>query len=79
LRVERAARASGISTDRAAKRQRREDAVRADMSIQLYGWDPREPARYDLVLNTGTLGAAACADIIVHAYRTKAALTTPTA
>lgn len=78
LRVERAARTAGISTDRAARRQRREDAVRADMSIQLYGWDPREPARYDLVLNTGTLGAAACADIIVHAHRTKAARRTPT-
>jgi cytidylate kinase len=79
LRVERAARTSGISPQRAARRQRREDAIRADMSIQLYGWDPREPSRYDLVLNTGTLGPQACADIIVHAGRTKAARTTPTA
>ena len=79
LRIERAARTGGISPERAARRQRREDAVRADMSIQLYGWDPREPARYDLVLNTGTLDPDACADIIVHAGRTKAAQTTPTA
>ncbi|MEV6489216.1 cytidylate kinase-like family protein [Actinoplanes sp. NPDC051633] len=75
-RVERAARTHGISPERAAKRQRREDEVRADMSIRLYGWDPRDPTRYDLVLNTGTLGLDACVDIIVHAGRVKA---TPTA
>ena len=78
-RVERAARASGISTDRAAKRQRREDELRADMSIRLYGWDPREPTGYDLVLNTGTLGLDVCVDVIVHASRVKAARTAPTA
>lgn len=77
-RVERAARINRISTDRAAKRQRREDEIRAAMSIQLYGWDPREPTRYDLVLNTGTLGCGKCADIIVHASRMKAAGTAPT-
>lgn len=78
-RVERAARTDGITVDRAAKRQRREDDLRADMSIRLYGWDPREPARYDLVLNTGTLGPDACVDIIVHAGRVKAARTAPAA
>ncbi|MFI7542434.1 AAA family ATPase [Actinoplanes sp. NPDC049599] len=72
-RVERAARTAGITPERAARRQRREDGIRADMSIQLYGWDPREPTRYDLVLNTGTLHPDACADIIVHASRVKAA------
>jgi cytidylate kinase len=78
-RVERAARISGITPDRAAKRQRREDALRADMSIRLYGWDPRQPTRYDLVLNTGTLAVDACVDIIVHASRVKAARSAPTA
>ena len=78
-RVERAARSGGITPDRAAKRQRREDQVRAEMSLRLYGWDPRDTARYDLVLNTGTLGVDACADIIVHARRVKAARTAPTA
>jgi cytidylate kinase len=72
-RIERAARTSGITPDRAARRQRREDGIRADMSIRLYGWDPREPTRYDLVLNTGTLALDACVDIIVHASRVKAA------
>jgi cytidylate kinase len=78
-RVERAARTGGITPDRAARRQRREDELRADMSIRLYGWDPRDPTRYDLVLNTGTLGVDACVDIIVHASRVKAARTAPTA
>jgi cytidylate kinase len=78
-RVERAARSSGITLDRAAKRQRREDQLRADISIRLYGWDPREPTRYDLVLNTGSLGLDVCVDIIVHASRVKAAPTAPTA
>jgi cytidylate kinase len=45
------------------------------MSIRLYGWDPREPTGYDLVLNTGTLDVEACVDIIVQASRTKAART----
>jgi cytidylate kinase len=71
-RVERAAQTYGISPERAAKRQRREDELRADMSIRLYGWDPREPTRYDLGLNTDTLGLDACVDIIVHASRVKA-------
>jgi hypothetical protein len=47
------------------------------MSIRLYGWDPREPTRYDLELNTGTLGLDACVDIILHASRVKAAGTAP--
>jgi len=71
-RIERAARTNGISLDRAAKRQRREDELRADMSISLYGWDPREPTRYDLVLNTGTLDVPTSVDIIVHAARVNA-------
>jgi cytidylate kinase len=77
-RVERAARTHGISPERAAKRQRREDELRADMSLRLYGWDPREPTGYDLVLNTGTLGLDACVDIIVHAGRVKATSTAST-
>jgi cytidylate kinase len=73
-RIERAARESGIDIQRAAKRQRREDQVRADMSIELYGWDPRETDRYDLVVNTGTMGLDTCVDIIVVAARIKAGL-----
>jgi cytidylate kinase len=71
-RIARAAQESGIDTERAAKRQKREDQIRADMSITLYGWDPRETTRYDLVVNTGTMDLDTCVDIIVQAARVKA-------
>jgi len=71
-RIRRAAEQSGISLDRAAKRQKREDQIRADMSLQLYGWDPRDTERYDLVVNTGTMDLDTCVDIIVQAARVKA-------
>jgi cytidylate kinase len=73
-RIERAARDSGISIERAAKRQKREDQLRADMSITFYGWDPRATDRYDLVVNTGTMDLDTCVDIIVQAARVKAGL-----
>lgn len=73
-RIERAARDSGIDIERAARRQRREDRVRADMSIEFYGWDPRETQRYDLVVNTGTMDLDTCVDVIVAAARIKAGL-----
>jgi cytidylate kinase len=58
--------------ERAAKRQQLEDQVRADMSIEFYGWDPREVDRYHLVVNTGLMDLDSCADIIVQAARAKA-------
>ena len=73
-RIERAARDSGISIDRAAKRQKREDQLRADMSLRLYGWNPRDTERYDLVVNTGTMDLDICAEIVVQAARIKAGL-----
>lgn len=71
-RIARAAKESGIDLDRAAKRQQREDQTRADMSIELYGWDPRGLDRYDLVVNTGTLDLDDCVEIIAYAARVKA-------
>jgi cytidylate kinase len=73
-RIARAAQVSGIDPGRAAKRQKREDQTRADMSIQLYGWDPRLTDHYDLVVNTGTMDLDTCVDIIVEAVRVKAGL-----
>jgi cytidylate kinase len=73
-RIERAAKDSGIDIQRAAKRQKREDQVRAEMSIEFYGWDPRETQRYDLVVNTGRIDLDTCVDIIVQAARIKAGL-----
>jgi glucuronide carrier protein len=71
-RVARAAREEGISEETARARQKREDEVRADMSIVLYGWDPRLPDRYDLVLNTSRIPLAAAAAAIVDALRVAA-------
>ena len=73
-RIERAAKDSGIDVERAARRQKREDQVRADMSIEFYGWDPRETERYDLMVNTGTMDLDTCVDIIVQAALVKAGL-----
>lgn len=70
-RVARAAQDAGIPVERAAARQKREDQVRADMSIVLYGWDPRLPDRYDLVVNTSRIALDAAAAAIVDAIRTK--------
>jgi cytidylate kinase len=77
-RIERAAQDSGIDIERAAKRQKREDQIRADMSIELYGWDPRETERYDLMVNTGTMDLDTCVDIIVQAALVKAGLESAT-
>ncbi|MGB8381781.1 MAG: cytidylate kinase family protein [Dermatophilaceae bacterium] len=73
-RTARAAQAAGIDIDRAAKRQKREDQFRAEMSIQLYGWDPRETHRYDLVLNTGNLNTDICVEIILAASKIKSGI-----
>ena len=73
-RIQRAAEESGIDVARAAKRQKREDQIRADMSVRLYGWDPRDPTRYHLVVNTGLMDLDTCVDIIVQAARVRAGL-----
>jgi hypothetical protein len=73
-RLERAAQESGIDVSRAAKRQKREDQIRADMSILLYGWDPRETSRYHLMVNTGLMDLDTCVDIIVQAAKVRAGL-----
>jgi cytidylate kinase len=66
-RVARAAEAAGITQQEAAKRQEREDQVRSDMSKVLYGWDPRMPERYDLVLNTSRIPLDSVVNAIVDA------------
>jgi glucuronide carrier protein len=68
-RVRRAAADAGIPPERAAKRMRREDEVRADMSLTFYGWDPRLPDRYDLVFNTSRIDLDRVVDAILPAAR----------
>lgn len=72
-RVARAATAAGISIDRARKRQVREDRVRSEMAIALHNWDPRTTDRFDLIVNTGSLDIKVAVQLIVAAYRLKAA------
>jgi len=68
-RINRAVNEYGISPDVAAARQKREDQVRADMSLTLYGWDPRQPDRYDLVFNTSRISLDSVVDAILAAVR----------
>lgn len=65
-RLERAARIGNISAEQAALRQRREDTVRAEMSLALWHWDPRQTEHFDVVLNPFTLGSDAVVDFIVQ-------------
>lgn len=66
-RLDRAARTSGVPRERAAARQQVEDRVRAEMSLALYGWDPRLPDRYDLVINTSRIPPERAVAAIVQA------------
>ncbi len=72
-RVARSAAEAGVSLEQAAKRQVREDRVRAEVAMRLFNWDPHDEVHYDLVVNTGRIGLDAAADLIVAAYRAVAA------
>jgi cytidylate kinase len=76
LRIARAAKEEGLDHAHAARRQRNEDWVRAEMSERFYYWNPMSIDRYDLVINTGVLDLDTAADVIVAAYRAKAARVT---
>jgi cytidylate kinase len=71
IRIDRAAREEGIDKAQAARRQRNEDRIRAEMSERFYYWNPMDIDRYHLVLNTGVLDLDTCVDVIVAAYRAK--------
>lgn len=72
-RINRAAHDLGIPTEEAARRQEPEDEIRADMSIVLYGWDPRESERYDLVIDTSRTSLSDAVAAILDAVRTATA------
>ncbi len=67
-RIAHAAATAGIDLAHAARRLAREDRVRAEMSLALYGWDPRHNDRYHLVVNTSLLGVAESVRLILAAY-----------
>lgn len=72
-RIARAAAEAEIDEGTAARRQAHEDKMRAEMSVRLYAWDPRQNDAYDLVVNTSTVSLDAAVEIIVAAWRIKAA------
>jgi cytidylate kinase len=73
VRIARAAREAGIDEAQAARRQRNEDRIRAEMSQRFYYWNPMDIDRYDLVVNTGVLDLDTCVDVIVAAHHAKIA------
>ena len=68
-RHRRAADEMGLALEHAATRARREDQVRADMSLVLHEWDPRAADRYDLVIDTTRVTVPATVAAIVAAVR----------
>jgi cytidylate kinase len=73
VRIARAAQEEGLDLAHAARRQKNEDWVRAEMSERFYYWNPMSIDRYDLVINTGVLNLDTAVDVIVSAYHAKAA------
>jgi glucuronide carrier protein len=71
VRIARAARDEGIDEVHAARRQRSEDRVRAEMAERFYHWNPMDLDRYHLVVNTGLLDLDAAVQVIVAAQRAR--------
>ena len=71
LRVANAAQLSGISADRAAKRQSIEDGFRSDMSMRTYRFDPRDNGYYDAVINSAGMPVEKAVDIIEAVIKAK--------
>ena len=70
-RIRQAMDMAGIPAETAALRQAREDAARAEISLDVWGWDPRQTAYFDLVLDTAAFGLDGAEEIILEAFRRK--------
>jgi cytidylate kinase len=66
-RAARLASSRGIEGPEAAEVLEREDAERREFLRQHFHLDPDDPLHYDLVVNTGTLGIGAAAELVVDA------------
>jgi cytidylate kinase len=60
-----------LSGDEAAEAVRARDGRRSDFVQAVFGRSPTEPHLYDILLNSGTLGEGACADLIARAARAR--------
>jgi cytidylate kinase len=67
LRVERVAERRKLAPEQAAEEVDRKDAQQRAFLTHDFGVDPEDPTLYDLVVNTGTLGVEAAADLVVAA------------
>lgn len=72
-RVDHAAAVAGISREQAEQRLGLEDEARAEMSLELWGWDPRHTASFDLVVNTAAFGLDGAKEMILDAFARKQA------
>ncbi len=70
-RVARIAERDGMATGEARANIRRIDAERVAFNRRHYGADLADPANYDLIVNTGTLGLEGAASQIVGAYESR--------
>lgn len=71
MRIERVTHKTGLDRHGAESRIAVEDQVRAEMSRNLYGWNPHTDEYYDLVINTGTVTYKQVVEMIVAYYRSK--------
>ena len=62
-----------LTREEAAEQVRLRDTRRAEFLTTHFHRQPAEPHQYDLLLNSSLLGEEACADLIAHAGRAKAA------
>lgn len=60
-----------LTTEEAEDELAARDRVRAALHAAVTGRAAKDPTQYDLVLNSGRLGEAGCAELIVHAVKTK--------
>ncbi|MBM4396689.1 MAG: cytidylate kinase-like family protein [Deltaproteobacteria bacterium] len=71
VRVARVAETHVLPPADARARVIRMDQERAEFALRHFGRDIGDPAAFDLLFDTGTLPAAACADITVAAFKGK--------
>lgn len=70
-RIDRVARAGGLSHVDAQKRVHEDDKRRTGFIRQAFGRDIADPLGYDLTLNTAGLGSAACVKLILASLENK--------
>lgn len=78
-RAERVAHRTGLSMAEAVTRMEIEDRLRAEMSRQLYQWNPNDDAYYDIVINTASITYEQVVEIVATLYRSKYPLNEPLA